>query len=64
MLSGPLLDWMKHVGGLAAFTALHNGLSAPLQQVAQSPVLSDKQKYVLNRTLETWEFGAGLDYKL
>jgi hypothetical protein len=96
---------MRHVVGLAAFTAMHSllgpailrlvggsetvaggaaagrrravgvgradqGVSGPAPPTSEEQVreggvfLPAKQRYVLRRLAEAWEFGAGLDYKL
>ncbi len=62
--AGPLLDWLRHVLALAAFTGAHKVLHGPLAQLAESPQLTPKQRFALRRTAEAVEFGAGLDYKL
>lgn len=58
----PVLDWTKHFIALGLYTLLSSTLEKPLKQLG--PRLSPKQQFQLNRRLDQWRFGAGLDYKL
>ncbi|KAG2500246.1 hypothetical protein HYH03_001824 [Edaphochlamys debaryana] len=63
---GPLLEWVGHMASLGAYTALHSAATAAgaRKQVAESPVLTARERFTLNRLLDAWEYGSGLDYKL
>lgn len=59
---GPLLDWLLHFMGLLSFTALHQiSEKWKLREVADG--LPPRQRFMLRRALEQWEYGAGLDAK-
>lgn len=47
--------------GLGGYTVL-NALAPPLRAVAGR--LPARQRYLLNRRLETWRYGSGQDYEL
>lgn len=57
----PILDWTKHFVAMGVYTALSELLERPLREHAKK--LGPKERYRLNRTLEAWRFGAGLDYE-
>jgi lycopene cyclase CruP len=60
---GPLVEWVGHVSALGAYTALH-AAAAPRLRAAMLPQLTPREQFRLRRTLEAWEYGSGLDYKL
>lgn len=60
---GPLLDWLRHVAALGAYTLLHLA-AAPAVRARVLPALAPREAYRWRRRLEEWEYGAGLDYKL
>lgn len=55
----PLLEWMVHFVSLMGYTGLGS-----METVWRSllPYLSPQQKYVLQRWLDAWIYGAGLDH--
>jgi lycopene cyclase CruP len=59
----PLAEWVGHVAALGAYTALSAGAAPRLRERAL-PQLTPREQYRLRRTLEAWEYGSGLDYKL
>lgn len=59
-----LADWMAHVGGLAAYSALNAAAAGPVSALAGSAAVPPKMKYTLKRALDAWEYGSGADYKL
>jgi len=58
---GPLLDWGQHFAAMGTYTALSAGVSEPLRRLAEN--LGPKERYRLNRTIDAWKYGAGLDYQ-
>ncbi|EFJ53125.1 hypothetical protein VOLCADRAFT_54927, partial [Volvox carteri f. nagariensis] len=62
----PLLEWLSHMANLAAYTALHGAASmADLRTaVSGAAVLTPRERFALNRLLDAWEYGSGMDYKL
>eukprot|EP00873_Tetraselmis_striata_P045663 jgi/Tetstr1/465927/TSEL_010541.t1 len=58
---GPVLDWSRHFAAMGAYTVLSETLDKPLRRRAEG--MSPKARYHLNRTLDAWKYGAGLDYK-
>lgn len=56
-----LLDWMQHFIALGAYTALDK-VSGPVKNWANR--LNPKAQYKARRTLESWRFGSGSDFKL
>mmetsp|Transcript_34903 Transcript_34903/g.98967 ORF Transcript_34903/g.98967 Transcript_34903/m.98967 type:complete len:622 (-) Transcript_34903:425-2290(-) len=58
---GPVLDWTSHFITMGAYTVLSQTLEGPLK--ARAEKLDPKERYRLNRRLEAWRFGAGLDFK-
>jgi hypothetical protein len=59
---GPMADWMLHYLGLAAFTALAK-LSEQWELGERVDKLPPKTRFLLRRAIESWEYGAGMDYK-
>ena len=59
--AGPILDWTQHFVTMGVYTALTETLEKPLTSMGEG--MAPKDRYRLNRTLEAWRFGAGLDYK-
>jgi hypothetical protein len=57
----PVLDWTSHFAAMGAYTALSETLDSPLRRFAGK--LSPKDRYKLNRRLDAWKYGAGLDYE-
>ena len=66
---GPLFDWIVHVAGLGAFSALHSltssqsSTSNPPSAVG-GPLMTPAMNFRVRRLAEAWEFGSGKDYKL
>lgn len=59
-----LADWMAHVGGLAAYSALNATASGPVRALAGSSAVPPKVQFALKRALDAWQYGSGADYKL
>jgi len=59
---GPLADWLVHFVSLGSFTLLASAAEPLLQSWVESQ--PPAERYIWKRRLETWKFGAGLDYKL
>lgn len=58
---GPLVEWVGHMWALAVYTALHQSLGGPLRAVASK--LPPRQRFELNQTLDSWKYGAGMDFR-
>ena len=56
----PLLDWMVHYVSLAGYTGL--SAIAPVIQ-SWSEGLEQSQQYTIQRWIEAWRYGAGLDHE-
>ena len=57
---GPLSDWLMHYIGILAYTAFYRLASRyDLLNVANN--LPDRQKFILRRAVERWQYGSGLD---
>jgi hypothetical protein len=59
---GPLADWALHFLGLLAYTGLH-ALARRVRLRERADALPPRQRYLLRRATERWEYGAGLDYE-
>ena len=64
----PLIDWLKHVAALGAFTQLHSILNSLIgtrgseQEKRLTQRLSSEKRFALNRYREALEFGSGMDF--
>eukprot|EP01018_Ginkgo_biloba_P002691 Gb_08260 [translate_table: standard] len=56
-----ILEWMIHFVSLGSYTFLSSFISPFIRSWANG--LPEKDRYVWNRRLEAWQYGAGLDYK-
>ena len=59
---GPIFDWTRHFINLGLYTVLFKAFK-PLETTISSQ-LSPMLKFRWQRTLEAWEYGSGMDYKL
>lgn len=58
----PILDWTRHFLNLGLYTLLYK-LFKPLEGSIAGQ-LSPALEFRWRRTLEAWEYGSGMDYKL
>uniref|UniRef100_A0A0G4HFT9 FAD dependent oxidoreductase domain-containing protein n=1 Tax=Chromera velia CCMP2878 TaxID=1169474 RepID=A0A0G4HFT9_9ALVE len=57
-----LILWAFHLGAFAFYSLLHVAVGTPIRQSGLSSKLSPLQRYRLQRLLDEWEYGSGLDY--
>ena len=57
---GPLSDWLVHYIGLLAYTVMYR-LSNRYGLLDVANNLPDRQKFILRRAVERWQYGSGLD---
>lgn len=59
----PLVDWMVHYVAMVAYTGVYKAVEK-LELAEKAEKLGPRQKYLVRRALQRWQFGAGLDYEL
>lgn len=58
-----MADWLQHFLALAAYTMLNWGGQILCHWTDNFNELPLRQRYVVHRLLDAWEYGSGADYK-
>lgn len=58
-----MFDWLLHFMGLVLFSFLHWDAAKYQRWTQDFKSLSPRHRFRVRRTLESWEYGCGADYK-
>jgi len=57
---GPITEWLLHYIALVAYTGMYT-LSKKLDMTTMAEKLPPRQKFLVRRAIERWQYGSGLD---